>query len=146
MLSEETIALVQHSIPLLKKNEDDILSLFYKKLFEADEVIKEMFNKVTKEKGKQPMALIKTLIIIAQNLDDLSKMKPMIKIVSTMHVQRHVQKNQYIIVKKCFLDSMKEILGDKLSLDTLNAWSKSYDTISKLFINTEEKLYKCSMS
>ncbi len=146
MLSEETIALVQHSIPLLKRNEDEILRLFYKKLFEADETIKEMFDKVTKEKGKQPMALIKTLIIVAENLDDLSKMKPMIKIVSAMHVKRHVQKDQYIIVKRCFLDAMEEVLTDNLSLDTLNAWSKSYDVISKLFINKETELYKSTIS
>lgn len=93
MLSEQTIALVQHSIPLLKQNEDKLLNLFYKKLFESDETIKEMFKKVTKERGKQPMALIKTLIIMAENLDDLSKMEPMIKIVSSMHVKRNVQSN-----------------------------------------------------
>lgn len=144
MLSEQTIALVQHSIPLLKNNEDEILNLFYKKLFEANEIIKEMFDKITKEKGKQPMALIKTLIIVAENLDDLSKMEPMIKIVSAMHVKRHVQKDQYIIVKKCFLEAMKEILWNKLPENTLDAWSKSYDVISNLFINKEEQLYRAN--
>ena len=61
MLSEQTIALVQHSIPLLKQNEDKLLSLFYEKLFQSDETIKTMFEKAIKERGKQPMALLNYL-------------------------------------------------------------------------------------
>lgn len=74
MLSEETIALVQHSIPLLKKN--------------------------------------------------------------------NVQSNQYLVVKKCLLDSMKEVLKDKLSENTLNVWSETYNVLYKMFINKETELYK----
>lgn len=37
---------------------------------------------------------------------------------------------------------MKEVLKDKLSEATLNAWSETYDVLSKLFINEETELYR----
>ena len=71
MLSQKTIDIVKSTVPSLKEHGLEIITTFYKTMFENNPEVKEMFNMDNQKSGSQPKALAMTILAAAQNIDNL---------------------------------------------------------------------------
>lgn len=141
MLSPETMKLVKSTSPILKVKGQQITECFYRQLFEAYPGLLDIFNVEKIQQGKQQSALAFTLYQAAENIDQLEEILPVVRHIAHKHKSLQVKPEHYPIVGKYLLKSMKEVLGNTLTEEMINAWKEAYDVIASVFINIENKLY-----
>ena len=141
MLSQKTIDVVKSTIPVLKEHGVEITTTFYKRMFEKNPEVKEMFNMDKQNSGEQPKALAMTVLAAAQNIDNLEALLPAVKKIAQVHVDCKVKPEHYPIVGENLLAAIKEVLGDAATEDVISAWVEAYGVIAKVFIDVEADLY-----
>ena len=134
MLDQKTIDIIKSTVPVLKSNGLEITKTFYKNMFEQNPEVKPLFNMNKQESEEQPKALAMAILAVAQNIDNLEAIKPVVNRIG-------VQPEHYPIVGKHLLGAIKEVLGDGATEDIINAWAKAYGVIAEVFINNEKEMY-----
>ena len=81
------------------------------------------------------------ILAVAQNIDNLEAIKPVVNRIGVIHCNTQVQPEHYPIVGKHLLGAIKEVLGDDATEDIINAWAKTYEVIAEVFINNEKEMY-----
>lgn len=145
-LDNETIAVLKSTVSFLEENGEKITGLFYKKLFEENPELKNVFNLAHQRNGQQQQALAKAVYGFAANLDDLDTLAEQISRIAHKHVSLVIKPEHYPIVGKNLLAAIHEIVSqaiDESTADTItNAWEKGYGVLASLLIESEKGLYK----
>ncbi len=141
MLDNKTIELVKSTVPAIREHGLTITQTFYKNMFTLSPEVKPLFNMENQASGKQPKALAMTVLAAAENVDDLTKLMPAVEKIGKIHCDCNVQPEHYPIVGRHLLGAIKEVLGDAVSDEVLDAWAKAYNVIAEVFIDTEKKEY-----
>ena len=141
MLDQKTIDIIKSTVPVLKEHGLEITTTFYKRMFENNPEIKAMFNMDKQVSKEQPKALAMAILSAAQNIDNLEAILPAVKKMGKAHVNANVRPEHYPIIGKNLLAAIKEVLGDIATDEVLDAWSKAYEVISKVFIQIEKDMY-----
>ena len=141
MLDQKTIDIIKSTVPVLKSNGLEITKTFYKNMFEQNPEVKPLFNMNKQESEEQPKALAMAILAVAQNIDNLEAIKPVVNRIGVIHCNAKVQPEHYPIVGKHLLGAIKEVLGDGATEDIINAWAKIYGVIAEVFINNEKEMY-----
>lgn len=74
-LTQNTIAIVKSTAPLLKQHGLAITSRMYERLF-VNEEVKQMFDQAAQESGEQPRRLAAAILGYAENVDKLQNLTP----------------------------------------------------------------------
>lgn len=142
MLDIDTINIIKSSVPVLKEKGTEITTYFYKILFENNPEVKSMFNSQKQESGEQPLALAQAILAYAQNIDNLDKISSNINKIAKTHTSVNVKPEQYPIVGENLLKAIKYVLGDLATQEVLDAWSKAYNVLAEVFIDSEKQIYE----
>ncbi|WP_346982857.1 globin domain-containing protein, partial [Clostridium perfringens] len=78
MLDQKTIDIIKSTVPVLKSNGLEITKTFYKNMFEQNPEVKPLFNMNKQESEEQPKALAMAILAVAQNIDNLEAIKPVV--------------------------------------------------------------------
>ncbi len=125
-LSENTIALVKQSAPAVAAHASDITRTMYRLLF-RDEHIKALFNQANHgDSGSQVHALAAAIVGYAQNIDNLAPLVPIIERIAHKHIGFHILPEHYPYVANSLLAAIREVLGEAVSDELLNAWGEAY--------------------
>lgn len=141
MLDQKTMDIIKSTVPVLKSHGLEITKTFYKNMFEQNPEVKQLFNMDKQESGEQPKALAMAILSVAQNIDNLEAIKPVVDRIGVIHCNSKVQSEHYPIVGKHLLGAIKEVLGDDATEDVIDAWAKTYGVIAEIFINNEKEIY-----
>ncbi|WP_300351588.1 globin domain-containing protein [Clostridium sp.] len=141
MLDQKTMDIIKSTVPVLKSHGLEITKTFYKNMFEQNPEVKQLFNMDKQESGEQPKALAMAILSVAQNIDNLEAIKPVVDRIGVIHCNSKVQSEHYLIVGKHLLGAIKEVLGDDATEDVIDAWAKTYGVIAEIFINNEKEIY-----
>ncbi len=141
MLDQKTMDIIKSTVPVLKSHGLEITKTFYKNMFEQNPEVKQLFNMDKQESGEQPKALAMAILSVAQNIDNLEAIKPVVDRIGVIHCNSKVQSEYYPIVGKHLLGAIKEVLGDDATEDVIDAWAKTYGVIAEIFINNEKEIY-----
>ena len=141
MLNQKTIDIIKSTVPVLKEHGVEITTTFYKRMFENNPEVKEMFNMDKQESGEQPKALAMTVLAAAQNIDNLEAILPAVQKMCKAHVNANVKPEHYPIVGENLLAAIKEVLKDAATEEVLNAWAEAYEVIAKVFVEVEKDIY-----
>lgn len=142
MLDKKVIDIVKCTAPLLKERGIEITTKFYEILFENNPELKTLFNEKRQESGAQAKALAMSILTVSQNIDNLESILPTVRKISKVHVNAKVLPEQYPIIGKNLLIAFKKVLGNAINEETLDAWAKAYDVVSKIFIDVENDMRK----
>ncbi|WP_347862336.1 NO-inducible flavohemoprotein [Salimicrobium sp. PL1-032A] len=143
-LDEQTREIIKSTVPVLAEHGETITTHFYKRLFEDHPELKHTFNMTHQKEGKQPRALANAVYAAAQNIDDLTAIIPAADTIAEKHVSLNIQPEHYPIVGEYLLKAIKEVLGDAVDAQILDAWDKGYREIADVFITMEKKKYETS--
>lgn len=141
MLDNNTIKIIKSTVPALREHGIEITKTFYKNMFEQNPEVAPMFNMDRQKSGEQPKALAMTVLAAAENIDKLENLMPAVKNIGERHCDTGVREEHYPIVGKHLLGAIKEVLKDDATDEVIDAWSKAYQVIAKVFIDVEKDIY-----
>jgi nitric oxide dioxygenase len=139
-LSARTIELVKQSAPAVAAHASDITKMMYWLLFK-DEHIKALFNQANHgENGSQVHALAAAIVGYAQNIDNLAPLLPVIERIAHKHIGFHILSEHYPYVAKSLLAAIREVLGEAVSEELIDAWGEAYWFLADTLIEREEQI------
>ena len=135
-LSQETMATVESTAPILEEHGLAITTHFYGRLFKEYPDVEPMFS----GDGLQPERLAGAVLAYAQNIRNLEALGPAVERIAVKHVEAGVQALHYDIVGELLLGSMVEVLGE-IDIAVVEAWGEAYEFLANIFIEAEAAKY-----
>lgn len=126
-MTPEQVALVQESFKKVEPIAETAAELFYNRLFELDENLKELFKGDMKEQGRQLMVMIKTAV------NGLTKLEDIVQAVEDLgrrHGTYGVQDKDYDTVAQALLWTLEQGLKDAWTDDVKAAWVEVYTILA----------------
>lgn len=139
-LSPETIAIVKSTAPALQQHGVAITTRMYERLF-ADPDIKELFDQAAQESGEQPKRLAAAILAYAKNIDNLGALNAAVERMVARHVETGVRPEHYPAVAKALLPAIKDVLGDAVNDEVLDAWGQAFWFLADILMSQEARLY-----
>ncbi|MGI2903182.1 globin domain-containing protein [Tolypothrix sp. VBCCA 56010] len=144
MISQLSIDIIKSTVPVLKKNGQQITTRMYEIMFQNHPEIKKQFDMSAQADGSQPARLATAVYSYAKQIDNLSALKSMVENIAHRHVQTHVTPEQYPIVGESLLQAMKDVLQEAATEEVMAAWTEAYQILSQVFINREQEIQHIS--
>lgn len=144
MLSQQTIGIIQSTVPVLEQHGITITKTFYSNLLKKQPELLNYFNRANQASERQQTALADTVLAAAKYIDNLQAIIPTVMQISHKHRGLGILPEHYPIVGENLLIAIKEVLGDAATDEIINAWAEAYGVISDVFISIEEDLYKAT--
>ncbi len=142
MLDQATIAVIKSTIPLLESAGPALTQHFYQRMFNHNPELKDVFNLAHQRSGGQPLALFSAVAAYARNIDNLGALAGAVERIAHKHTGFLIQPEQYHIVGSHLLATLKEMGGNAVTDEVLDAWGKAYGVLADIFIGRESELYR----
>lgn len=137
-LSQQSINIIKDSALLITANATQITSTMYTMLFEKHPHFEELFKDAP---DNQYMILAEALSAYAVNIDNLQRLQPALKVIAVAHVKADIQAFHYPMLGIIFIQALEQSLGDKATIEFIDAWREAYKHISNILIDLEKGLY-----
>lgn len=141
MLSENTIAIVKATVPILQEGGETLTRHFYERMFKHNPEVLPLFNPANQAKGAQQQALATAICTYAANIDNLDALGGAVELIAQKHVSLRIQPDHYPIVGENLLESIREVLGEAATDDIINAWGEAYGFLADILIGRETQIY-----
>ena len=141
MLSPQTIATIQATVPALQAHGEAITRHFYQLMFREHPEVKGFFNEAHQATGTQARALAGAVLAYAAHIDRLDAIAGALPRIIQKHVALGVQPEHYPVVGKCLLRAIREVLGEAATDEIIDAWAQAYQSLADLLIAAEEEVY-----
>ena len=143
-LTENQIAIVKATAPVLKEHGVTITTVFYENMIRENPDLHNIFSTTSQRTGAQPRALAGAVLAYATYIDDLGKLTHAVQRIAHKHVSLQVTAAQYDIVGKYLIQAIGQVLGDAATADIVDAWVAAYGVLASVFINLEGEMYKAN--
>lgn len=141
-VTPEQIQIIKATVPVLQQGGVALTTRFYQNMLNGEPSVRPYFNPAHQASGMQPKALAHSLLLYATYIDDLGKLSDLVERIVSKHVTLLILPEQYPIVGKYLIETMKEVLGDLATEEVLAAWGAAYWDLANLLIDLEEKRYQ----
>ena len=128
-LTKEEIKLIQFSFGELTVHSKKVGETFYKKLFEANPEMINLFKGDMKEQAGALMRMVKTVV---EGLNNPDIIIPAVQNLGRRHDDYGVTPEQYKIFGDCLISCIEQELGKDFNLKTKKAWEKLYDGLAEV--------------
>jgi hemoglobin-like flavoprotein len=139
-LSEQTVAIVKATAPVLQQHGVAITTRMYERLF-VNEEVKGMFDQAAQQSGEQPRRLAAAILAYAQNVDKLENLTGPVARMVQRHVDTGVKAEHYPLVAEALLPAIRDVLGDAATDEVLAAWGEAYWFLADILIGKEAAVY-----
>ena len=141
MLSDETIAIVKSTAPILEEHGETLTRHFYKRMFAHNPEVKVFFNPANQAAGLQQKALAGAICAYAANIDNLAVLGGAVDLIAQKHASLLIKPEHYPIVGQNLLASIREVLGAGATDEVINAWASAYGFLADILIGREKQIY-----
>lgn len=141
MLDTRTIEIIKSTLPLLENAGVEVTDYFYKRMFNHNPELKDIFNLSNQATGKQQFALFSAVAMYAKHIDDLGALSELVERVAQKHVSFDIQPDQYQIVGHHLIETLRELAPDDFTDEVADAWVKAYGLLAKVLIGREQEVY-----
>ncbi|WP_019121549.1 NO-inducible flavohemoprotein [Brevibacillus massiliensis] len=142
MLSPKTIEVVKSTVPVLETHGKAITTRFYQRLFAQHPELLNIFNHANQKQGRQQTALANAVYAAAAHIDNLGAIMPVVEQIGHKHRSLGIKPEHYPIVGENLLAAIKDVLGDAVTDEIIQAWAEAYGVIADAFISVEAGMYK----
>ncbi|ADN75338.1 globin [Ferrimonas balearica DSM 9799] len=142
MLDRHTIDTVKSTLPLLAEAGPALTAHFYQRMFHHNPELKEVFNLSHQHSGRQPAALFDAIAAYGTHLEDLSVLTAAVERIAHKHTGFLIEPAQYAIVGEHLLATLRELGGEAVTDEVIEAWGKAYGVLAQIFIDREAALYQ----
>jgi nitric oxide dioxygenase len=146
MLTDQDIATVKATAPLVAQHAVEITSRFYPRMFGANPEVLNFFNMAHQRTESQPRALAGAICAYAANIDRLDRLGAAVELIAQKHCALEIRPDQYPIVGRHLLAAIRDVLGDAASDPVLQAWERAYLALADILIAREAEIYEAQGS
>lgn len=126
-MNTEQKALIKATVPILKEHGVMLTTHFYKRMFEHNPELRNVFNMGNQQNGKQQTALAMAVLAYAKHIENPSVLFPVINSIGHKHVSLSIRAEHYSIVGKHLIASISEVLGEGATPAISEAWTIAYN-------------------
>jgi hemoglobin-like flavoprotein len=138
MPTMKQIELVQRTFAVVAPLADDVAALFYRRLFEIDPSLQEMFSG---DMAAQRRKLMVMLTAAVKGLPRLDRLVPVLLDLGRRHADYGVIESQYETVGKALLWTLEKGLGPDFTAEVREAWTTVYGVLADTMkAGAEERL------
>jgi hemoglobin-like flavoprotein len=119
---------LETSFDLVAPRGDDLMDVFYARLFEAAPAVKPLFART--DLRKQKVMLLRVLGLLRRSLRDLDPIVPILHDLGARHVAYGAQPEHYPVVGAVLIASMAEVAGDEWRPEYERAWAAAFDVVA----------------
>ena len=112
---------LENSFDLIAPRGEELVDVFYARLFETAPAVKPLFARTDLQ--KQKAMLLATLVLLRKSLRDLEAIAPKLRQLGARHVAYGALPEHYPVVAEVMLASMAEVDGDAWTQDIEAAWA-----------------------
>ena len=141
-MTTEQQQLVQATVPVLKEHGLLLTRHFYNRMFSHNPELKNLFNMGNQHSGKQQTALANAVLAYAENIADPSVLMPVIDMIAQKHTSLDIRPEQYSVVGKHLIASIREVLGETATPAIIAAWTAAYQQLAQLLSGYEAEIYQ----
>lgn len=141
MLSDQTIAIVKSTAPILQEHGETLTKHFYKRMFSHNPEVAPYFNPANQAAGLQQKALAGAICAYAANIDNLEVLGGAVELIAQKHVSLQIKPEHYPIVGENLLASIQEVLGEGATDEVVKAWAEAYGFLADIMIGREKQIY-----
>ncbi len=119
---------LETSFDLVAPRGDELMDVFYARLFEAAPAVKPLFAGT--DLRKQKVMLLRVLGLLRRSLRDLDPIVPILHDLGARHVAYGAQPEHYPVVGAVLIASMAEVAGDAWRPEYERAWAAAFDVVA----------------
>ena len=140
-LTEETLAIIEATAPVVAAHVDEIVPCMYRRLL-ADPEIRALFN-MSHQHGNSPQhkALAGALVAYASHIRNPGVLAEALERIAQKHAGLQIQPEHYPHVATALLGAVSEVLGEAVTPEILAAWGEAYWFLADTLIAREEQIY-----
>jgi methyl-accepting chemotaxis protein len=119
---------LETSFDLLAPRGDELMDVFYARLFAAAPAVKPLFART--DLRKQKIMLLRVLGLLRRSLRDLDPLVPILHDLGARHVAYGARPEHYPVVGAVLIASMAEVAGDAWRPEYEHAWAAAFDVVA----------------
>ena len=119
---------LETSFDLIAPRGEELVDVFYTRLFDAAPAVQPLFANTDLE--KQKAMLLAALVLLRKSLRDLESITPKLHQLGARHVAYGALPEHYPVVAEVMLASMAEIAGDAWAADVEAAWAEALGLVA----------------
>ena len=127
---------LETSFDLVAPRGDELMDVFYARLFAAAPAVKPLFAGT--DFKRQKAMLLGTLVLLRKSLRDLDAIVPKLRELGGRHVAYGAQPEHYPVVGEVLIASMAEIAGAAWSEEYERAWTAAFGVVAGAMIEGAE--------
>ncbi|MFD2255452.1 NO-inducible flavohemoprotein [Luteolibacter algae] len=140
-LSENTIATVKSTSPVLQENGELLTRHFYERMFRENPEVSSLFNASNQAGGTQQRALAGAICAFAANVDNLEVLASAVERIAQKHAGLRILPEHYPIVGSNLLAAIQEVLSLPADHEIVTAWAEAYGFLASILIGREHQIY-----
>ncbi|MFE7271690.1 globin domain-containing protein [Streptomyces sp. NPDC057623] len=145
MLSEQSVATVRATLPVVGGAIGEITERFYAGLFAArPELLRDLFNRGNQAAGTQRQALAGSIAAFATHLVERPDERPdaMLGRIAHKHASLGVTAEQYALVHEHLFAAIADVLGEAVTPEVAAAWDEVYWLMANALVAIEKRLHE----
>jgi methyl-accepting chemotaxis protein len=119
---------LETSFDLVAPRGDELMDVFYARLFAAAPAVKPLFART--DLRRQKTMLLGTLVLLRKSLRDLDAIVPKLRELGARHVAYGAKPGHYPVVGHVLLASMAQVAGDAWRPEHERAWAAAIDVVA----------------
>ena len=119
---------LETSFDLVAPRGDELMDIFYRRLFAAAPAVKPLFAGT--DLRRQKTMLLGTLVLLRKSLRDLETIVPKLRELGARHVAYGARPEHYPVVGEVLIASMAEIAGPAWSAEYQQAWAEAFGIVA----------------
>lgn len=140
-LSDETLDIIEATVPALAEHVDEIVAVFYRRLL-SDPAIRVLFNMSHQgEASPQQKALAGALLAYGTHIRNPAALLGGIERIAQKHAGLQILPEHYPHVGSALIAAIGEVLGQAATPEIVAAWTRAYWYLADLLIAREEQIY-----
>jgi hemoglobin-like flavoprotein len=129
---------LETSFDLVAPRGDELMEVFYARLFAAAPAVKPLF--AATDLKKQKTMLLGTLVLLRKSLRDLEAIVPKLHELGARHVAYGAQPEHYPVVGEVLLASLAEIAGPAWTAEYEQAWGEALTIVAGAMLEGAESV------
>jgi hemoglobin-like flavoprotein len=122
------IETLETSFDLIAPRGEELVDVFYTRLFEAAPSVEPLFAHTDMQKQKSMLLAI--LVLLRKSLRDLEEIAPKLRQLGARHVGFGARPEHFPVVAQVMLESMAEIAGEAWSEEIAEAWAAALGLVT----------------
>jgi hemoglobin-like flavoprotein len=129
---------LETSFDLVAPRGDELMDVFYARLFAVAPAVKPLF--AATDLKKQKTMLLGTLVLLRKSLRDLEAIVPKLHELGARHVAYGAQPEHYPVVGEVLLASLAEIAGPAWTAEYEQAWGEALTIVAGAMLEGAESV------